>query len=535
MSSVERNNAAAARLTASKGTPVGRLQVTFRVAVVGPSSVEPSEYEAIDGAIEGELRRLAYEAQRQGTSTTPVNFAVVSSLSEGVPRIAALAAIRLGATLEVILSGSIGQVSRGLSQYSRGEFQTLFKAASSTTVLAPRRPQYEQYNAIISRCDALVDVHFGADPSGQVNEIANVAKSRNLTVIDLAIEKSPKEDPAACKVVSSLTPTPLLDIKVLQLIDRFNRYPIPKDSLRSYDNMQHLQGLPTVEAVAATVVPYQARADYTALRCQRAFKYYSNAVQVLAAAATIFALTELTLLPGREFITWAETASLVLVVVSVLIGRRAGWHDMWQSCRYLAERLRWVIFIAATGASEPLAPQAASGRDQPPDWIRRAFSEIWLMIPQKTVTDAAVPLMRTVITDFLGSIISYRQRVSARLRQRERRLRVLGVILFGAGLGLAIMHSLGSYDPLHTAPQNLGYLSVLVPIISGVIAESSGRQNYGRRADEYIALTRELIALRQAVISTTEIRHLQDYVLRSEFIARPNIRREGITELEIPT
>ena len=264
---------------------------------------------------------------------------------------------------------------------------------------------------------------------------------------------------------------------------------------------------------------------------QDVFRYF----QILATIAVILALTELVLLPGHEVITWAETASLVLVVVSVWIGRRAGWQDMWQSSRYLAERIRWAIVVAATGASEPLAPRLVSWRDRPPDWVRRAFHEIWIMIPQRSVTTAAVPHLRPIIADFIGDHIAYHRKIAMVFRQRERRLRLLGTILFSTGLGLAILHSLGSNDPLHAAPQSLGYFSVLVPIISGAIVEFSGRQDYGRRVEEFTALAQELMALRRAVILTTEITELQDCVLRSELIARPQIRREGIRELELPT
>jgi hypothetical protein len=535
----ELHNAPVTRPSTSDDTAVGRLPVTFRVAVLGSASVGASERAAIDSTIEKELLRLARLVQLQGTPTTPVRFAVVSSLAEGIPRIAALVAIRLEVTLEVILAGRPGQVSRGLSEYSRGEFQTLLQVASSTTVLAPRRSQYGQYVAIVSRCDALIKVHSKADvprKGEEADEVVEIARSQSVPVVDLAIDEPGKDKPPACSMTSGSTPVPLLNVEMLRSIDRFNKSPIPKDALRSLDYLTlSAPKNPVTEAVKAAVLPYFARADFTALRCQRTFRAYSVAVQMLAIMASIFALTELALLPGREVITWAETASLVLVVVSVWIGRRAGWHDMWQSARYLAERIRWAIVVAATGASEPLAPRSASWRDRSPDWVRRAFREVWLEIPSRSVTSAAIPQLRSIIADFLGDQIAYRRTAAMFFRRHERRLRLLGAVLFSAGLGLAIVHSLGSHDPLHAAPQSLGYLSVLVPIISGAIAESSGRQDYGRRAEEFTAVAQELMALRQAVILATKITQLQDYVLRSELIAGPQIRREGLGELEVPT
>lgn len=151
-------------------------------------------------------------------------------------------------------------------------------------------------------------------------------------------------------------------------------------------------------------------------------------------------------------------------------------------------------------------------------------------------SQAAQPQVTTRSTAaVLDDHIAYHTRVAIVFRQREQRFRLLGLMLFAAGLWLAILHSLGSYDPLHAAPQGLGYLSVLIPIISGAIVESSGRQDYGRRAEEFTALAQELRALRRAVILATRITELQDYVLRSELIARPKVRREGIRELDLPT
>lgn len=522
----------------SYGTGLGRLPITFRVGVLGATSGGRSERAVIDSAIEKELTRLMHGARLQGTPTTPVRFAVVSSLAEGIPRIAALVAIRVGATLEVILPGSPRYVSRRLSEYSRGEFQTLLTAASSITILAPRRPQYEQYNTLINRCDALIDVHSKASltQADEADEIVHIARSQSVPVIDLLIDESSEDSPSASLMKSGLPPESFLNVNVLRVINRFNTYPVPEQALRSLDYIGASAPQESgFEAVSATVRPYFARADYTALRCQRVFRAYSITVQMLATVAVILSLTELVLLPGHEIITWAETASLVLVVVSVWLGRRAGWQDMWQSCRYLAERFRWAIVVATTGASEPLTPQSVSWRDRSPDWVRRAFREVWLIIPQRRVTDATVPQLREMIARFLDDHIAYHTRVAIVFRQREQRFRLLGLMLFAAGLGLAILHSLGSYDPLHAAPQGLGYLSVLIPIISGAIVESSGRQDYGRRAEEFTALAQELRALRRAVILATRITELQDYVLRSELIARPKVRREGIRELDLPT
>jgi hypothetical protein len=468
-----------------------------------------------------------------------VRFAVVSSLAEGIPRIAALVAIRLGASLEVILSDPPDQVSRGLSEYSRGEFRALLSAASVRTILTPQRLRYEQHRAIISRCDALIIVNYRAgvpQDTGETHEIADIAMSQQLPVIRIIIDELSEGKQPSCSVILSSMPGSLLGAELLKSIDRFNGAPIPKGAMLTLDHLiPSVNRELTIELEGKAALPYFVRADYIALRCLRAFKRYSAVVQMLTVIAVILALTQLVLLPRQEALTWAEATCLVAVVVTVWIGRLAGWYDMWQSARYLAERIRWAVVLAAAGASAPLAPGFLIRRDQPPDWVRRAFREIWLMIPQRLATNADVPQLRPIISDWLGDHIAYHTMITMRFRRRERFFRLLGTILFTVAIGLAIVHSLGTYDPLHAAPQSLGYLSVLVPLISGAIAEYSGRQNYGHRAEESVALAQELTILKHAIMLTTEINELQDYVLRSELVARPQIRQEGIKELELPT
>ncbi len=79
----------------------------------------------------------------------------------------------------------------------------------------------------------------------------------------------------------------------------------------------------------------------------------------LAAAAVVVVATQIIFFVGDPQIVWAEVVALIAVVITLVLGRRAGWHDRWLAARYLAERIRCGVFLAATGAGDGLRPVMA--------------------------------------------------------------------------------------------------------------------------------------------------------------------------------
>src|SRR6266700_5655389 len=86
----------------------------------------------------------------------------------------------------------------------------------------------------------------------------------------------------------------------------------------------------------------------------------------LAATAMVVVAPQIIFFVGDPQIVWAEVVALIAVVITLVLGRRAGWHDRWLAARYLAERIRCGVFLAATGAGDGLRPRDGRPRDGRP-------------------------------------------------------------------------------------------------------------------------------------------------------------------------
>ena len=421
---------------------------------------------------------------RKGTESTPVSLTVVSALAEGADRIVAGEAIRRGARLEVVLPLPPGDYLTDFeSDESKSEFRALLGRASAITGLAganARARAYEQAGrAIVDRSDVLVALWDGRPSRGRggTAEIVSYARRQHVPVLQIAVERLDLESTHSRTAREPALPEyfGLLSEEAFERLDRFNSRSLPPDD-KSAELLSPDLATPVPQRVrefVAYVQPYFDRAEWAAGHSQRLFMWLTRLLYYLAAIAVIVVATQVTFFGDHPAIVWIEVAALVTIVVTLILGRLARWHDRWLAARYLAERIRCGIFLAAVGGGGDLrtaprgSPSADSEQPEPnQEWVERAFREIYWRARRSSPADPELAGLRDLLIEaWIDGQVGYHIGVSDRLTRRQRRLGLLAITLFGLSALVAVFHSL---DLLGS---NLwGYLSVVIPAVAAAIA-----------------------------------------------------------------
>jgi hypothetical protein len=573
----------------------GRIPLHLRVGVTGHRFIDQND-EALLTAVGEALDRIERNC-RKGTAATPVNLTVVSALAEGADRIVARAAIGRGAILEVVLPLPLDDYLTDFeSEKSRSEFcRLLVDHASAITELPAaggRDAAYERAGqAIVDRSDVLLALWDGraAQGRGGTAEIVSYARRRRVPILQVTVERLDPESPRPRTVHEPELPARfcLLSSSAFRQLDRYNSgSPRPgraSDQPSLLPPEQTLTVPPHVQSIVNYAQPYFDRAERVARQSQRTFIWLTRLLYSLAAGAVILVATQIIFFGHDPQIVWAEVVALATVVVALVIGKRAGFHDRWLTARSLAERIRSGVFLAAIGTGhdprtapgamppaecdqpdpgrKPLARAAASlnrwardrwgaaregarrlrartfsahGRPRPaedemahpaepdPDqeWVERAFREIYWRARRSPAAESDLPMLKELVTKaWIDEQAAYHTRVFRRLTRRQHQLSWLAVILFGVSALVALFHSTGVLES-SSGPDVWGYCSVVIPAVGAAIAGYSAQREYARIAGRSRQMVMRLQDLREQVEHSHRLSSLQRAVRHTEVLMR---------------
>jgi hypothetical protein len=464
-----------------------------------------------------------------GTAATPVGLTIVSALAEGADRLVARQAMLRGARLEVVLPMPRDDYLTDFkTATSQDDFSALLKQASTIAELpgnAGRDKAYERAGRlIVDRSDVLLALWDGqaARGRGGTAEIVSYAHQQNVPVLRLAVEQSGGGLLRPPAVLDAELPGVLgpLSNKALEQLDRFNSSSLGAKG-GSMNHMLLPASLnmavpPQVQQFVDYAQPYFHRAEQIARSSQRLFLRLARLLYSLAAAAVVLVATQIIFLDHYPKVVWTEVVALVAAVITLALGRRARPHDRWIAARYLAERIRSSVFLAATGAGN--APRSASDQALPanstnPDpnreWAERAFQEIYWRAPATPVSSSDLPVLRKLlISAWIDDQILYHKRANSRLTRRQRQLTWLAATLFGVSALAALFHSMNLFVS-RSEPDVWGYLSIVIPAIGGALSGYGAQREYARLAERSRLMVFRLKEVRQLVTESRQLPSLQ--------------------------
>jgi hypothetical protein len=521
----------------------GRISLHLRVGVTGHRDIDqedPALLEAVGDALE-----LIQSRCRTGTAATPVGLAVVSALAEGADRVVARAAISSGGSLEVVLPLPADEYLTDFEPgTSRSEFHSLLGQAASVTELpAPggRDEAYERAGrAVVDRSDVLLALWDGqaARGRGGTAQIVSYARRHGVPVLQIAAERLA---PGSSRSHSHHQPEvpevfALLGDAAFTRLDRFNQaVPHTGRGGRQSGLLPETLATPVPSHVTSFVnyaQPYFDRAERIAGSSQRLFIRLTRLLYSLAAAAVILVATQIIFFGHDPQIVWAEVVALAAVVVTLVLGRRARWHDRWLAARYLAERLRCGVFLAAVGGGNDLRTaesRTPSARSGPPEttqpdpnreWVERAFREIYWRARRSPVAESEVPALRELLTEaWIDNQVAYHDGVCEQLSRRQRRLSWLAVTLFSVSALVALLHSMNVFQSA-SGPDVWGYCSVVIPAVGAAISGYSAQREYSRLAERSRLMASRLRGLKSQVEHPGRLSSLQRTAASTELLMR---------------
>jgi len=507
--------------------PAGRIPLCLRIAVTGHRDLCADDA-ALTGAVAGALAQIESRL-RPGTSATPVGLAVVSALAEGADRIVAWLALERGASLEVVLPMPPGDYLADFeSATSQVDFAALLAQATTITELAWAGERDEAYERagrmIVDRSDVVLALWDGraARGRGGTAEVVSYAEQQGVPVLRVGIEHAGSSGPGALPVVAAHLPGTLgpLGDEAFGQLDRFNSKTVDL----TVQDPKHLVmpgGLdtgmpPQVQQLVAYAQPYFHRAERTARASQRLYLVLARLLYALAGAAVVLVATQIIFLSKHPRVVWAEVVALVAAIITLAVGRLARPHDRWIAARYLAERIRSGVFLAAVGASQT-APEARPAKtataDPNREWADRAFREISCRTPAPPVLAAGLPgLRQLLLRAWIDDQISYHQKTAARLARRQRQLTWLAAGLFGVSALAALFHSMNILVK-PSEPDFWGYLSIIIPAIGAALSGYGAQREYARLAERSRLMAFRLREVRQHVADARDLAALQQAAL----------------------
>ncbi len=377
---------------------------------------------------------------------------------------------------------------------------------------------------IVDRSDVVLALWDGqaARGRGGTAEIVSYAEQQGVPVLRVGIEHSKPSMASSLPVLDADLPGTLgpLSDKAFEQLDLFNSSSVDP---RTHDP-KHLVmpgGLdidvpPQVQQLVAYAQPYFHRAEQTARASQRMYLRLARLLYSLAGAAVVLVATQIIFLSKYPRLVWAEVVALVAVIITLAVGRLARPHDRWIAARYLAERIRSSVFLAAVGAGdtsqappETARPAHSAATDPNREWADRALREISCRTPTPPVLAAELPVLRTMlIRAWIDDQIGYHKGAAARLTRRQRQLTWLAAGLFGVSALAALFHSMNILvEP--SEPDVWGYMSIIIPAIGAALSGYGAQREYARLAERSRVMVLRLLEARRLVAEAKDLPALQ--------------------------
>lgn len=510
---------------------VGRIPVAFRVGITGHRKLDRPDEVAADVGIA--LERILAHQSVPGTNATPVELTIVSALAEGADRILIDQVRAAGRTfrLEAVLPMPAEQyVDDFKTPQSRDVFDEMLKSATTKVIAGSSAMPEASYmaagRAIVDRSDVLMAVWdgMGSNGSGGTADVVAYAEERGTPLIWVHVDGTNRITPnwGDKQTFSPLRPMPVSPAAFREL-DRFNRRTLRREVSAarsallppSIDAGDASRLTPLVDDWAA---PYFGRAEELASRSQLSSLYAAIFLPAFAATAVWIVAGQLAFKLPMAW-TWLEVGvlfaiSVVLVLLRTLPSMQL--HDRWLSTRWLAERIRSAVFLAAAGVGEEGELGAKIGAEPGvnDEWLARAVKEMWLRRPPTSIdTTGFGPVQYLLVEVWMAGQVRYHAKTAAANHRRHGLLHTVVLVLFGISVVVAVLHVLDAYPPLS---EWFTFSAIAIPAAAAAISGFGAQREYGQLADRSRRMVVQLTETSQQMQKVDSIETLRHLALIAE-------------------
>ena len=523
------------------------MPLSFRIGVTGHRRLQHPHRVAAD--LTAAVDRLIEMGPGAGTTATPIELTVVSSLAEGTDRLVAWELIKRGARLEVVLPFQPHEYRIDFQNAaSNDEFSQLLSRASHVVVLPADDTRDDNYFragiAVVDRSDVIITVWDGhrAHGHGGTAEIVKYARVQRKPLLWIQlqpghhwVEERFGEDTDAAPLRISL-----LSRTAFGRLDGYNRARAPTATGAGSPPFTSASVPASLQARFGPFVeyakPYYTRADGLSKRNQFWHRRTSDALYPIAVIAVLLAALQVLFvatnqgrpIPASQGFAVAESFSLALILGILGVATLTHWHDKWLSCRYLAERVRSSVFLAAAGVGEEVHSLRSSGliADPSEEWLSRAFVEIWSRRPRASVDESDTGrVQRWLAEAWIDGQVVYHRHVADRTSLWERWLGRLSLLFFLLSVAAAVFHTAELYLwPERTAQWTfdglLSYASVALPTIAAGIGAFLAHREFAQLANRSRHMVARLVEARRLLESSVTVPMVRHAAISIEQLLR---------------
>jgi hypothetical protein len=257
------------------------------------------------------------------------------------------------------------------------------------------------------------------------------------------------------------------------------------------------------DTTGARLVPYYAWADRASVRS--ADQYRSAFVLAFLLAALAVGMALLPIGASRDpdseaalLCNAVELLAIALILVLVLVGSRAGWHERWIDYRLLAEMIRQLQIVAPLGGAQPLpqVPAHWSAYGHPRSswmgWYVRAV-ERWVGMPTGVVDRDRLAADLARLEHLLQQQRRFHEQGAARAHRIEHRLHWCGITTLVVTAVCCVLHLLlHPLHPPHQVTAALTFFCGFLPALGAAVAGISNQGEFRRIAKRSRAMQEQL-------------------------------------------
>jgi hypothetical protein len=498
-------------------------------------------------------------ALHKAGSNTPLRFTAVSALAQGADQLVADEVMRLpDPMLHVVIPLHLDDYTEGWTPPGLSCFAGLLAKCRNPVALRTERldstlpateltrRRHEAYaeagRYVVEHCDVLIaiwDPTRSGKPGGTEEAVA-YARRRRRPVI---------------RIWHDLTTPQLesghgLNAGALEGIELFNKFTLaPEVEARevSRKEEEHFGG-PAASAVPPNIrdairelFPVYARASLLARKNQAHYRLTGTWGYMLSAAAVaavaLGTLWKAYAIPAYSF----ELATMLLITIVVLLAEKRHYASNWIESRFLTERLRTAMVLAACGVepSHISVPPFMGQKGRSDDWTVRVFDEVWNQMPILTPPSPGNrgALGEYAVQNWLRGQIGFHAGKEAREGKANRRLHTTGRMVVVATILAAACHltmgAFGVHEELSALEMPLTFVAISFPALGAALAglrshrehhrlEQRSRNMHGslteivRSIEETATLEQLVKALREAEAAT--LHEAQDWLMLMRFV-----------------
>ncbi len=524
--------------TADSLAPPPLPPVIFRVGVTGhrPNRLDPDT-----SALAERLRSILEQIQTDvlacastHNATAPVQLRLLSSLAEGVDRLAATCALDLGYRLQTPLPLPRNEYAHDFAGAdSLAEFDALL-ARSERVFELEASPLHRDFtyraagHIVLRQCDLLLAVWDG-EPSrgvGGTSELIDAAEEigRPVLYVDAAAPHDIRFSSGGdvFKGVRELIRNTVGGRNApSQDLSRYVAERWPKHIATTSHTMLRLLGehrlthakTPGRDATAELESPVLERyfrwADALAVMYGERSRSAAMRMQLLALGAVLAAIL---ILPFEERHLWlqlfslCEVACILWLLVEAARARKSDWHARWMTYRSISERLRCLDFLGPLTESVPAPLSGGFLSGSGPAEFSTVFVEAVNReygLPTAQVDGAFLTARRDALARMLKSQASFQHRVAHRYEAVEAALQRVGLLLFLFAVALCLLDVLRAVAPELFERMNshgvsgvrVATAAAIVPALGAALAGLAAQGEYKRLALRAAAMSETLRGL----------------------------------------